>query len=105
MKLQDRSISQVPKNQICWSRPMRKPSLRALYLVLSIFICLFATSAFGQAPDPQATPDPTASATPAAGSATDDPSATPADPNAAPEPDRVELDNDTDSADIPDFAR
>ncbi|MBZ5508599.1 MAG: Ig-like domain repeat protein [Acidobacteriia bacterium] len=87
---------------------MRKLSPRALYIALSVFICLlFATSAFGQAPDPQATPtpDPTASPTPAAGAATDDPSATPADPNAAPEPDRIELDNDTDSADIPVFAR
>src|SRR5689334_1077352 len=89
---------------------MRKLSPRVLYTVLSLSICLlFATCAFGQAPDPQATPtpDPTASSSSAAdpGSATDDQSATPADPNAAPEPDRIDLDNDTDSADIPAFAR
>ncbi|HEX4604006.1 MAG TPA: MBG domain-containing protein [Candidatus Angelobacter sp.] len=83
---------------------MRKLSLRALYIALSLFVCLmFATSALGQSPDPQ--PTPTASPAPDAGSATDDANATPADPNAAPEPDRIQLDNDTDSADIPDFAR
>src|SRR5580765_3752618 len=89
---------------------MRKLFPRALHIVLPLFLCLFfAASAFGQAPDPQATPtpDPTASSspTPDPGAATDDQSATTADPNAAPEPDRIDLDNDTDSADIPAFAR
>ena len=38
---------------------MRKPLPRLLYIVLSLFICIFfATSAFGQTPDPQATPTP-----------------------------------------------
>src|SRR5882672_1083373 len=82
---------------------------RALHMALSLCVCLFvATSAFGQAPDPQptATPDPAASS--ASGAATDDPNAV-ADPNAAAtssmEPDRIDMDNDNDSADVPDFAR
>src|SRR6476620_4285627 len=75
--------------------PMRKLSPRVLFTALSLFLCLlFATSAFAQAPDATPTPDPSASPTPPAGAATDDQSATPADPNAAPEPDRIDMDND-----------
>src|SRR5689334_5212257 len=87
---------------------MRKLSPRALLTALSLFVCLFfATSAVAQAPDPTPTPDPTASPSPAPdpGAATDDQNATPADPSAVAEPDRIDLDNDTDSADIPAFAR
>ena len=91
---------------------MRQPLPRALYLVLSLFICLFfVTSAFGQTPDPQAspTPDPAASPAPFPGAATDDPSAAaPADPNAtataAPAPQNsIDLLSDTDSPDLPSF--
>jgi hypothetical protein len=85
---------------------MRKPLPRLLYTVLSLFICIFfATSAFGQTPDPQApAPDPAASSTPDPGAATDDPNA--ADPNATASPtdqDRIDLVSDTDSADLPSF--
>jgi hypothetical protein len=78
-------------------------------MALSLCLCLvFATAASGQAPDPQATPTPAPAASSASdpGAATDDP-ATSADPNAAApvEPDRIDLDNDTDSADIPAFAK
>src|SRR6476620_5207083 len=56
----------LPGNQnlnSVWRHPMRHLPPRVLYLGLFAFICLFfATSAFGQAPDPQATPTP---ATPA----------------------------------------
>jgi hypothetical protein len=91
---------------------MRKPLPRALYMILSLFICIFlVTSAFGQTPDPQATPtpDPAASPAPDPGTATDDPNAAaPADPNAAAtasstDQDRIDLVTDTDSADLPSF--
>src|SRR5689334_11734708 len=92
---------------------MRKLDPRALYIAVSLFICLlFATSAFGQAPDPQATPtptpDPTASPTPDPTTATDDQNATTSpDQNAASaaqmNQDRADLDSDTDSADLPSF--
>src|SRR6476620_12767365 len=85
---------------------MRKPSLRALYIALSLFICLlFATSAFGQAPDPQATPTPDPSTTPAPdpGAATDDPNAAAAAPADPTDQDRIDLVSDTDSADLPSF--
>ena len=79
-----------------------------VYLSLLVLICLlFATSAFGQAPDPQATPTPAAPAPDPAGAATDDQTA-PSDPAATaplPDPDKIDLDNDTDSADLPPFAR
>jgi hypothetical protein len=79
-----------------------------LYLVLSLFLCIFVvTTAFGQTPDPQAspTPDPAASSAPNPGAATDDPNAAaPADPNAAAtDQDRIDLVTDTDSADLPSF--
>src|SRR5215467_6180070 len=62
-----------PKNSICWRHSMRHLPPRVLYLSLFAFICLlFATSAFGQAPDPQATPTPAAPAPDPAGTATDD---------------------------------
>jgi hypothetical protein len=85
---------------------MRKPLPRLLYIVLSLFICIFfATSAFGQAPDPQATP--AASSASDQGAATDDPAAA-TDPNAAAaasptDQDRIDLLSDTDSADLPSF--
>ena len=86
---------------------MRHTPSRAFPVVLCLFGCLlFASSAFGQTPDPQAspTPDPTAGQ---AGTATDDPNATAADPNAAPvsptDQDRIDLVSDTDSADVPAF--
>ncbi len=88
---------------------MRKLALRALYIALSLFLCLlFATSAFGQAPDPQASPTPTATPAPDPGGATDDPNAPPADPNAAApadptDQDRIDLVSDTDSPDLPAF--
>lgn len=87
---------------------MRQPLPRALYLVLSLFLCIFVvTTAFGQTPDPQAspTPDPAASSAPNPGAATDDPNAAaPADPNAAAtDQDRIDLVTDTDSADLPSF--
>ena len=88
---------------------MRKLALRALYIALSLFLCLlFATSAFGQAPDPQASPTPTATPAPDPGAATDDPNAPPADPNAAApadptDQDRIDLVSDTDSPDLPAF--
>src|SRR4029077_8086662 len=91
---------------------MRKPLPRALYMIMSLFICIFfVTSAFGQTPDPQAapTPDPAASPAPDPGTATDDPnSAAPPDPNAAAtasstDQDRIDLVSDTDSADLPSF--
>ena len=90
---------------------MRQPLPRALYVVLSLFLCFFVvTSAFGQTPDPQApAPDPAASPAPDPGAATDDPSqAAPADPNAAAtasptDQDRIDLVSDTDSADLPSF--
>jgi hypothetical protein len=79
-----------------------------LYLVLSLFLCIFVvTTAFGQTPDPQAspTPDPAASSASNPGAATDDPNAAaPADPNAAAtDQDRIDLVTDTDSADLPSF--
>ena len=85
---------------------MRKPLPRLLYIVLSLFICIFfATSAFGQTPDPQATP--AASSASDQGAATDDPNAA-TDPNAAAaasptDQDRIDLVSDTDSADLPSF--
>lgn len=85
---------------------MRKPLPRLLYMVLSLFICIFfATSAFGQTPDPQATP--AASSASDQGAATDDPNAA-TDPNAAAaasptDQDRIDLVSDTDSADLPSF--
>ena len=87
---------------------MRKLPPRALYIALSLFLCLlFATSAFGQAPDPQptATPDPSATPAPDPGAATDDPNArsnaaAPADPT---NQDRIDLVSDTDSPDLPAF--
>ncbi len=85
---------------------MRKPLPRLLYIVLSLFICIFfATSAFGQTPDPQATP--AASSASDQGAATDDPAAA-TDPNAAAtasptDQDRIDLLSDTDSADLPSF--
>lgn len=84
---------------------MRKLSPRALHVALPLCLCLFfATSAFGQDPQAPPTPDPTATSNP--GAATDDPSATTADQDAAPtDPDRLALDSDTDSADIPEFAK
>jgi hypothetical protein len=91
---------------------MRQPLPRALYVVLSLFLCIFLiSSASGQTPDPQAspTPDPAASPAPVPGAATDDPSAAaPADPNAAAtasptDQDRIDLLSDTDSADLPPF--
>jgi hypothetical protein len=79
---------------------MRKPLPRLLYMVLSLFICIFfATSAFGQTPDPQATP--AASSASDQGAATDDPNA---DAAASPtDQDRIDLVSDTDSADLPSF--
>jgi hypothetical protein len=79
---------------------MRKPLPRLLYMVLSLFICIFfATSAFGQTPDPQATP--AASSASDQGAATDDPNAAAA---ASPtDQDRIDLVGDTDSADLPSF--
>ena len=81
---------------------MRKPLPRSLYMVLSLFICMFfATFAFGQTPDPQATP--AANSAPDPGAATDDPAAA-TDPNAAAaDQDRIDLVSDTDSADLPSF--
>ncbi len=85
---------------------MRKPLPRLLYIVVSLFICIFfATSAFGQTPDPQATP--AASSASDQGAATDDPNAA-TDPNAAAaasptDQDRIDLVSDTDSADLPSF--
>ena len=79
---------------------MRKPLPRLLYIVLSLFICIFfATSAFGQTPDPQATP--AASSASDQGAATDDPNAA---ATASPtDQDRIDLVSDTDSADLPSF--
>ena len=85
---------------------MRKPLPRLLYIVVSLFICIFfATSAFGQTPDPQATP--AASSASDQGAATDDPNVA-TDPNAAAaasptDQDRIDLLSDTDSADLPSF--
>lgn len=84
---------------------MRKLSPRALHVALPLCLCLFfATSAFGQDPQAPPTPDPTATSNP--GAATDDPNTATADQDAAPtDPDRLALDSDTDSADIPEFAK
>jgi MBG domain (YGX type)/Bacterial Ig-like domain (group 3) len=82
------------------------PSRASLVLCLFGFL-LLASCAFGQAPDPQATPtpDPTASPAPEAGAASDDPNASTTDPNAAPasNQERIDLVGDTDSADLPSF--
>jgi hypothetical protein len=100
------SHSQGPQKINLWRHPMRKPLPRLLYIVLSLFICIFfATSAFGQTPDPQATP--AASSASDQGAATDDPAAA-TDPNAAAaasptDQDRIDLLSDTDSADLPSF--
>lgn len=83
---------------------MRQPLPRALYLVLSLFICLFfVTSALGQTTAPQATPTPDPAATPAPdpGAATDDPNA--AATASSTDPDRIDLVSDTDSPDLPSF--
>ena len=83
---------------------MRKPLPRALYMILSLFVCIFlVTSAFGQTPDPQATPtpDPAASPAPDPGTATDDPNA--AATASSTDQDRIDLVTDTDSADLPSF--
>src|SRR5262249_42606993 len=68
------------------------------------------SSAVGQTSDPQVTPTPApdASATPPADptTATDDQNPpVPPDPNAVADPDRIDLVSDTDSPDVPDFAR
>jgi hypothetical protein len=84
---------------------MRKPLPRALYMVLSLFIFLFfATFAFGQTPDPQATPAASSASDP--GAATDDAAAPDANAPATASPtdqDRIDLVSDTDSADLPSF--
>jgi hypothetical protein len=83
---------------------MRHLPPRVLYLALFAFICLlFATSALGQAPDPQASPTPAAPSPDPAGAATDDQNA-PSDPATPPAPTPDSLD-ETDSPDVPDFAR
>src|SRR5215467_4136523 len=91
---------------------MRHFPSRALYLVLCLFACHFlaTSSAFGQTSDPQATPTPTpdATATPAIDptTATDDQNPPlPPDPNATADQDRIDLLMDTDSPDLPDFAK
>jgi hypothetical protein len=73
-------------------------------MILSLFVCIFlVTSAFGQTPDPQATPtpDPAASPAPDPGTATDDPNA--AATASSTDQDRIDLVTDTDSADLPSF--
>src|SRR5215467_2012806 len=91
---------------------MRHFPSRALYLVLCSFACLFlvTSSAFGQTSDPQATPTPAPDATAAPSvdptTATDDQNPPlPPDPNATADPDRIDLLLDTDSPDLPDFAK
>jgi hypothetical protein len=85
---------------------MRTTLSRVLYATL-LFAVFFTLASTGYAQDPQPTPTPTpdvsASPTPTPDptAATDD--ANPAPPAATPEQDRLDLDADTDSADLPSF--
>ncbi len=86
---------------------MRITPSRVLYATLLSAVFFLASTAFAQDPQPTPTPTPDVSASP---TPTPDPTAAnddanPALPAANPEQDRIDLDADTDSADLPSFLK